>query len=339
MTRAFVLVGHGNPSGDVQIWSFDRETGALAPHATVPTGSSTSYLAFAPGGRFAYTTQNRSNRVTAFAVDAAAGTLRKLGDAAVPAASGEAEAGPAYASVDAHGRFLLVANYRGHNAVVFQLGDDGGIGPVVADVTPGKHAHCVVLSHDNRFAFVPCLGADRVAQFHFDETTGALAPNDPPAVPSARGAGPRHLAFAPDGARAYLINELDATLTAYDYHRAHGHLTPHATVPTLPEDYDGRRWAADIHVHPNGRFVYLSNRAHDSLGVFDAHSLALVQRIACGGKSPRNFALSPEGRFLLVANQDSGNLVCFSVDERSGRLEPRGEVTVAPSPYFVKIMG
>jgi 6-phosphogluconolactonase len=337
-----VYVGHGNATGDVMIFDFSPSSGTLAPVGTVSTGASTSYLAFAPGGRFAYTTQNRSNRVSAFAVEPN-GLLRKLGDAAVPAGPESTDAGPAYVSVDARGRFLLCANYRGHNVVVFQLNDDGGLGPVVTNVAPGKHAHCAVIAPGNRHVFVPCLGADLVAQFVFDQVTGALVPNDPPAVKTRAGAGPRHLAFAPQdrpGAdNVFLINELDATLGAYRYDRGRGVLEERATVATLPADYTGQRWGADVHVHPNGRFVYVSNRAHDSVAVFGTEDLALIQRVGCGGKTPRNFALDPSGRSLLVANQDGANLTLFAIDPETGHLHARGEQAVASNPYFVKIVG
>ena len=343
-----VYVGHGNPTGDIHIFDLDADRGALNLREVVSTGSPTSYFALHPTGRFAYTTQNRTDRVSAFAVDREigpkVGRLRKLGDVAVPPTRGAKEAGPAYVTVDARGQFLLVANYRGHNAVVFQLGDDGGIGPMVESVSAGEHAHCVRLAPDNRFAFVCHLGADLVAQYRFDQISGALGPQDPPVVRTAPGAGPRHLTFAPDGRRAFLINELDATLMSFDYDPAHGLLRAHACVPTLPEDYQGRRWGSDVQVRPDGRFVYVSNRAHDSLAVFalgddgdqDGGALRFVERVPCGGQTPRTFTLDPTGRLLLVANQDSGTVACFAIDPASGRLSPRGAVPVAASPYFVR---
>lgn len=339
MTTLHVYVGHGNPTGEIQILGFDPTTGALAPQVTVATGSSTSYLAFHPSGRFAYTTQNRSNRLGAFAITRDGG-LRAINDAAVPARPGEtgagpSDAGPAYVAVDARGRYLIAACYRGHNVVVFPLGDDGAIGPLVTNVSQGQHAHCVCIAPDNRQVFVPYLGSDLVAQHRFDEVTGALAPNDPPAVATARGAGPRHLTFAPDGRRAYLINELDATLVAFDYDAATGRLSQRAAVDSLPAGYGGRRWGADVRVHPSGRFVFVSNRAHDSVSVHDSETLGEIDRVSSEGKTPRNFTLDPAGRFLLVANQDSGNLVTFAIDPATGRLTRIGARAVADNPYYV----
>jgi 6-phosphogluconolactonase len=346
--RLFLTVGHGNPRGDIQILRFDPSAPAadqLSPHGLVSAGSSTSYIAFHPNGRLAYTTQNRADRVTAWAVDAQAGTLQRLGDAPVPATPGAASAGPAYVSVDRRGRFVLVANYRGHNVVVFALGDDGGMGAQMASVSSGQHAHCVVLSPDNQIAFSPYLGSDLVAQYRFGGqggNPGQLTPHDPPAVLTAPGAGPRHLIFSPNGQFAYLLNELDATLYGYRCDPQRG-LLECWRVATLPADYDGQRWSADLHVHPDGRTLYVSNRAHDSLTVFaldpGGGPPTAVQWVSCGGKSPRNFCVEPAGHFLFVANQDSANLVTFAIEASSGRLTQIAARAVADAPYFVQPLG
>jgi 6-phosphogluconolactonase len=340
--RLFVYVGHGNPSGDIEIFGFDAATGALTPRAVVASGSSTSFFALHPNRRFAYTTQNRSEHVSAFAVDAATGQLQPIGDAPVPPRGNEPEVGPAYVAVDASGRYLLVANYRGHNTVVFRLRDDGTIGPLTSNVTAGTHAHCVAIAPGNRHVFVPNLGNDVIAQYTLDAASGALIPNDPPTVASAPGAGPRHMVFAPNGQQAFVINELDATLSSFDYDPGRGVLAPLATVPTLPADYTGRRWSGDIQIHPNGRWLYVSNRAHDSLSAFEVsdrgRALTLLTRTPCGGTGPRNFTLDPAGRHLLVANQDSGNLVIFAIDPETGHISPRADHAVAPAPYFVRVI-
>ncbi len=168
-----------------------------------------------------------------------------------------------------------------------------------------------------------------------------LHPNDPPAVETPAGAGPRHLTFAPDGRRVYLVNELDASVMAFDYHPERGTLTARQRIDSLP-GYSGRRWAADIHVHPSGRFLYVSNRAHDSVAVFridpGTGALTLAGNPGSGGRSPRNFCLAPDGRFLVVANQDSGTLVTFAVDADSGLLRQVAERAVAPSPTFITIV-
>ncbi|HEY0710990.1 MAG TPA: lactonase family protein [Polyangia bacterium] len=338
----FAYVGHGNASGDIEIFAFDPATGALSERAVVPSRSSTSYFALHPNRRFAYTTQNRTDRVTAFAVDAASGLLTWLADAPVPPRGAEPEVGPTYVAVDKSGRYLLVANYRGHNTVVFRLGEEGTMGPLLSNVTAGTHAHCVALSPNNQHVFVPNLGADLIAQYRLDAETGALVPAEPPAVASAAGAGPRHLVFAPSGQQAFVNNELDATVTSFDYDSSRGTLTPLTTVATLPSDYDGRRWAGDIQIHPNGRWLYMSNRAHDSIAVFEVadrgRTLRLVTRTPCGGQTPRNFTLDPAGRHLLVANQDSANVVVFAIEQETGHLRQIADRPVAAAPYFVRVI-
>jgi 6-phosphogluconolactonase len=265
---------------------------------------------------------------------------------AVPAAAGAAQAGPAYLATDAGGRFLLAANYRGHNVVVFALHPDGRVGPVVQNVSHGQHAHLVRLTPDGGFALVPYLGSDLIAQYRFDPVHGALTPNDPPSVATPAGAGPRHLDFHPeqrDGVRhVFVINELDATLAAYALDVARGTLSERCRVDTLPRDYTGQRWAAHVAVAPSGRFVYVCNRAHDSLAVFawdgDSETLQLVQHLPCGGRTPRHFTLDRAGRFLLLVNQDSGNLAVFGVDQGSGRLAPHAVHPVGALPYFVGLV-
>jgi 6-phosphogluconolactonase len=341
--RLFLVVAQGNATGDIQSFALDPATAALGHPASVAAGSSSSFIAFAPDGRRAYTAQNRSDRLTAWAIAPDTGAFERLGDAPVPPApGGTGQVGPAYVSVDRSGRFVLVANYRGHNAVVFALAADGSLGPLVANVSAGQHAHCAIVSPDNRIVFVPNLGSDLVAQYRFDDRSGHLMPQDPPAITTAPGSGPRHLTFAPDGRRAYLLTELDASLYGYDYDAGRGTLAELWRVPTLPADYDGRRWGADLHVHPEGRTLYVSNRAHDSLTVFALDPAGgpptVTQRIASGGQSPRNFTLDPAGRFLFAANQDSGNLVTFAIDAGTGRLTQIATQPVGDAPYCVRVL-
>jgi 6-phosphogluconolactonase len=336
-----VYVGHSNPTGDILLFHMNPATADLTPVDTIPTGSSSSFLAVDPTRRFLYATQNRSDQLSAFALEPATGRPTFLGRVPVPPGPDATEAGPSYLRVDATARFVLCANYRGHNTAVFAREASGRLGQLVQSLSHGKHAHAVVLSPDNRFAFVPYLGSDKVMQYRFDDRTGALGPNDPPFVATAPGAGPRHLTFHPDGVRAYLVNELDATVMAFDYDPRQGTLQERQCLDSLP-GYTGRRWGADIHVHPRGRFLYVSNRAHDSLTLFHIHpatgALALVGQTPSGGRSPRSFCLDPAGRFLLAAHQESGNLVTFAIDSDSGRLEPLSDRAVAASPTFIDIV-
>jgi 6-phosphogluconolactonase len=206
----------------------------------------------------------------------------------------------------------------------------------------GPHPHSIVVDPGNRFALVPDLGADKVFVYRFNETSGALAPNNPPAAAVAPGSGPRHLAFHPNGRLAYLINELSSTVTAFRWDPERGLLSEFQTVKTLPDGFAGPSAAAEIVVHPNGRFLYASNRGHNSVAVFaierDSGSLKLVELVPTEGKMPRNLAFDPSGRWLLVANHDSDNAVLFSVDDRTGRLAQHGEPIHAPNPYCIRFL-
>jgi 6-phosphogluconolactonase len=337
----FAYLGCGNATGDILVFAVDPATGGLIHTSTTPSGSSTSYAAFHPSGRWLYTTQNRADLVSAFTIDPATGALTPLNQIPVPAADPAAASGPAHLEVDATGRFLLVANYRGHNVVVFPLAPDGQIGAPLQSLPDGRNAHSVWLDPTNRFAFVPYLGSDRVGQYRFDAQTGRLTPNDPPAVETAPGAGPRHLAFHPSGQWAYLINELDSTVYAYAYDQTRGTLTERQRLSTLPAGYEGRRWSSELHVTPSGAHLFASNRAHESLARFAIDQgtglLTLLGHEDVRGQTPRNFALDADGRFAYVANQDSANLVTFAIDDARGTLAHVASTPTPPTPYYVSL--
>jgi 6-phosphogluconolactonase len=342
MNNLLIHVASGDAAGSIRTYRMDPSDAALQLASTALAGSSTSFLAWHPSRRFLYAAQNRADRLTSFAVVPRTGALARLNDVPIEAKVGSETAGPAYLTVDRSGTYLLAANYRGHTVVVHTLGPDGSIGPMVHSVSDGRHAHLVRLDASNRFAFVPYLGTDAIAQYRFDAKTGRLSPNDPALVATTPGAGPRHLDEHPNGHWVYVVNELDATVTAYDYEPRTGILSPFQTLSALPDDYTGRRWAADIHVAPGGQFLYASNRAHDSIAVFaiDPHDghLAAVACEDAHGRTPRSFAIDPEGRWLLVAHQDSGTIVAFDLDAASGRLHRPRVVAECEAPYFVGIV-
>jgi 6-phosphogluconolactonase len=206
------------------------------------------------------------------------------------------------------------------------------------------HAHGIYLDAPNRFAFVPDLGLDRIMIYRFDPAAHSLGAIDPPAFAAVKpGAGPRHFAFHPNGRFAYVINELDSTITAFTYDAARGTLAEAQTVPTLPADFKGRSTTAEIAVHANGKFIYGSNRGHDSIAVFAVDALTgkltCIQHEPTQGKTPRNFALDPTGAFLLAANQDSDNVVVFRLEARSGRLTPAGSSIEVGAPVCVAFLG
>jgi 6-phosphogluconolactonase len=249
-------------------------------------------------------------------------------------------------SLDATNRFLAVANYGGGNVVLYPVGEDGMIGEASSNIQhqgkgvnperqEGPHAHATVFSPDNRFIFVADLGLDEVKTYTFD--TGKLELHS--TFKTKPGAGPRHLEFHPNGKHAFIINELDTTVVLVRYEK--GAFTEVQTLQTLPSDYTGQRWAAAIHVSPNGRNVYVSNRTHDSIAVlsFDAPNerLELMQHIPSGGTIPRDFSLDPTGKLLITAHQNSHDLYSFWVDE-TGRLEPTGHRLELGSPVCVKML-
>ena len=193
----------------------------------------------------------------------------------------------------------------------------------------------VTPSPDNRLVIVCDLGLDKIFTYALDPAAAKLTPANPPFVVTAPGAGPRHFKFGPDGKHAYAINEMGGTITAYDYDATRGALTTRQTVPTLPADFNGENTCAEIRVHPNGKFLYGSNRGHDSIAVFAINAatglLTPVEIVLSGGKTPRNFALSPDGAWLVCAHQDSNNLTVFRVDPGTGRLTPTASTANVPA--------
>ena len=342
----------GAKSKGIYLSTFDPATGSLSSPVLAAEIRSPSFLALHPTGRFLYAVNEINNfqgepggAVTAFAIDPATGLLRQLNQAST------LTDGPCHLVVDSTGQNVLAANYGGGSVVVIALEPDGRLGAHGSSIQhrgssvnpqrqQGPHAHGIYLDAANRFAFVPDLGLDRVMIYRFDAAAHSLAPIDPPPYAAVKpGAGPRHFAFHPNGRFAYVINELDSTITAFSYDAARGRLTELQTVPTLPTEFKGQSSTAEIAVHPNGRFLYGSNRGHDSLAVFAIDSatgkLTFVQHEPTQGKTPRNFALDPTGAFLLAANQGSDNVVVFRIDAGSGKLSPTGKTIEVGAPVCV----
>jgi 6-phosphogluconolactonase len=254
-------------------------------------------------------------------------------------------------AIDQTGQFALVANYSSGSASILPVQEDGSLGEA-SDFKQhqgfgpnerrqqGPHAHSVTLSPDNRFAFVADLGIDRMMIYQLDLDKGKLIPNDPPWAETYPGAGPRHFAFHPNGRYAYIINELGSSVSAFAYDAARGSLRELQTLSTLPERFKGRNTCADVHISADGKFLYGSNRGHDSIALFSIDSstgtLAAIGHESTRGKTPRNFGLDPSGSFLLAANQDTNNVVAFSVDQETGLLSPTGHQIEVPAPVCVK---
>jgi 6-phosphogluconolactonase len=284
--------------------------------------------------------------VSAFAIERGTGNLRLLNEQATQGAD------PCHLTLDRKGRTLLVANYTGGSITTLPLRSDGTLGMAsdvkqhegssIKEQQKGPHAHCIILDAAERYALAADLGIDKVMIYRFDPATGKITPGKQPWAELQQGAGPRHLTLHPNGKYLYVINELDSTLTAFKYNGATGTLSLIETVSTLPSDFSGVSYCADVRVSPSGRFIYGSNRGHNSIVVFEidqsSGKLTPLEHVSTEGKWPRNFNIDPGGRFLLVANQHTDNVVTFSIDGRSGRLKPTGQVTEIPVPVCLKFL-
>ena len=327
---------------------FDTDTGALTQPRFLTEAVEPAYFVIHPDGRHLYTCNSGSpGGVSAYEIDRATGQLTLLNKE--PSGGGDAS----YVCLDQTGRFVLVANYEGGNIAVFALQPDGRIGGRTAfaqhtgsSVDPKRqthaYAHSIIVDPTNRFALVADLGLDRLFVYRFDEKNGSLRPNDPPFATVRPGSGPRHVKFHPNGRWVYLISEMGCTVTAFNWDSDHGALTEFQTISTLPADFKGASTCAEIKVHPNGRFLYGSNRGHDSLAVFAIDSttgrLAPLEYVSTRGKIPRNFTFDPTGRWILCTNHGSDNAVVFRVDATTGRLTPTGQPVSVPSPVCERFL-
>jgi len=333
----------------------DAHAGALVLDGIIEGVRNSSYLAFGPKRRFLYCVNEfkefegqASGAVSAFAIDPDTGDLTFLN---MKASHGT---DACHLTVDATGRFLLVANFASGSVCVLPINDDGSLqeaSQVIqhegSSVDPkrqtGPHAHAVTLDKANRYLLVPDLGMDKVMIYAFDATIGRLTPNPAqPFLPTRPRAGPRQMVMHPEGPFAYLINELDSTMTACRYAAGTGSLTELQTLSTLPDGFDGQSTCAEVQIAPSGRILYGSNRGHNSIVIFaidpDAGTLTLVGHESTRGETPRNFEVSPTGEFLAAANQDSDNVVMFRVDPETGKLTATGNVVEAGTPICVRFM-
>jgi 6-phosphogluconolactonase len=331
-------------AGSKEILSFamDRDSGELdpveriaVPGTTVPSPTSMP-LAVDPGRRFLFAAlRSPPFPVSSFAIDPENGRLAHLGTAPLPDSM-------AYIVVDRGGRFLLSASYPGAKLAINPIGADGRIGvATTALLATRPKAHCVVVDVSNRYVYCTNLGADIIMQLRFDASRGTLAPNEPAAISTRVGAGPRHLAFHPNERFLYLLNETDATLGAYAVDRDNGTLTHLQTVPGLPSDFAGKPSAADLHVTPDGRFLYASERATSTLAGFRidpwAGTLSFVGRTPTE-TTPRGFAIDPRGRFLAAAGLASNKMTVYAIDPNRGDLAEVGRYKQGAMPNWIEIV-
>jgi 6-phosphogluconolactonase len=325
----------GTATGAVSIYRFDRTSGSLVLQSRVEAGGLLSFLATDSKHRFLYAADEEQKVLRSFKLDAVAGTVS-------PIATRATDTGPVYVKVTADDAHILAAQFNGGKTEVFPLDAVGGIGERSSVAASGAESHSVYLSNDERFAFVAGRASDRITQFAFDTKAGTLGAQG--STPQPKGAGCRHMAFASDGQHAYLINEFQNTLAAFSYDAAKGKLKQFQTVPTLPAGFSGKSSAADIHLHPNGRFLYATNRPADGNGLVAAYQigadggLTLVEHESTLGRVPRNFVLTADGSRLVVGNQESKSIVTFSVDSETGALTKLAEATLDVKPFFVAFL-
>lgn len=344
----------GARSKGIYAYRMDLTSGSLSPLGLAAESANPTFLAIHPNRRFLYAANEigefagkKSGAVSAFALDPETGKLTLLNQ--ISSGGG----GPCHLVVDAAGKNVLVANYGGGSVAVLPVEGDGRLREASAfiqhegsSVNPqrqeGPHAHGVALDAANRFAYVTDLGLDRIMTYKFDAPTGAMTAHDVPWTAIKPGAGPRHFVFGLRERFAYVINELDSTVTGFACEVTGGVLKEVQTVSTLPAGFKGENSTAEVEVHPSGRFLYGSNRGNDSIAVFAVDSatgrLALVEHQPTRGKVPRNFGIDPTGAFLLAANQGSDNVVVFRINRKTGGLAPTGDVIDVGAPVCVKFV-
>lgn len=337
----------------IYLYRLDLGDGSLKQAGTTEGVVNPSYLTIDRVRRRLYAVNEvdeyegvKGGAVSAFEIEPKSGALRLINRRSSKGGS------PCYVTAADSGRFVLVANYMGGNVAVLPVSGDGSLGEATQVVQfkgsgPNRerqeapHAHSVLLDPANEFAYACDLGTDRVMAYRFVRGSGRLTPAEQASVSLKPGAGPRHMDFTPNGRFAYVLNELDATITVFERFRATGALKVLETIPTLPADFKGQNTSADIHVAPGGNFLYCSNRGHDSVAAFRIDPatgrLTLIGHTPTGGKTPRNFVIDPTGAFLLAANQNSDSVVTFHIDPRTGALRPTGHGAEVPAPVCLKL--
>jgi 6-phosphogluconolactonase len=340
-----------NGSKGIYRYDFDPATGQLTPAGLAAEAVNPSFLTIHPTGKYLFAVgefdgpQGKATGVSSFHIDSKTGLLTLIGGRP---SGGDA---PCHVAIDQTGKDVIVANYGSGHQAVLEVKPNGELMGPVHVVRPeghgpdrkrqeGPHAHCAVFDAANRHVAVADLGTDTVWVYAFSPAAGMLGPGST-TYRTAPGAGPRHLDFHPDGKRAYLINELNSTLSALDYDPDKGVLTERQTVSTLPAGWKGNSTCAEVFVHPSGKFVYGSNRGHDSIAAFAIApdgKLRLVGHQGEGVKTPRNFAIDPSGKWMIVANQDGNSLVVFKIDRQTGALISTGVRADVGGPVCVKFL-
>jgi 6-phosphogluconolactonase len=348
----------GSAAGDrnpgVYVSRLDLKTGALSRADLVGQAKHPSFLAIHPNQKFLYAISEVTDAdgkpaggVSAFALDRKTGKLNLLNQ------QSSRGAGPCHINIDKSGRTALVANYSGGSVTALPIAADGTLKPASsvirhegASINPDRqkepHAHSINVDSAGKFVFAADLGIDKVLVYRLDAEKGVLAPNDPPSVSVTPGVGPRHFTLLPGERFAYVINEIGNTITAFRYDSKKGTLMPIQEISTIPEGYKETTHTAEVVAHPSGKFLYGSNRGHDSIAIFavDGETGRLIAKghHPTGGKTPRNFAIDPTGQFLLAENQASHSIVVLRIDQKTGALSDTGHKLEVGSPVCVRMV-
>ena len=354
--KVWVFVGTytGPKSKGIYRYELDTATGKLGGGEVAAESTSPSFLAIDPKRRFLFSVNEvsdfrgrKSGAVSSFALDPKTGKLTSINQQSTV---GD---GPCHIVADRTGTHVLLANYGGGSVAVLPYDGDGKLAAASCFVQhkgsgpnnrrqEAPHAHSINLDAAGRFAAAADLGLDKVYVYKYDPEKGVLTPNDPPFTTTAPGAGPRHFAFHPSAPFAYVCGEMDSTVTAFRYDAEKGTLTKLQTLSTLPEGGKPGNSTAEVQVHPSGKFVYVSNRGHDSIAGFtvDAKTgeLTPAGRQGDGIKVPRNFGIDPSGKWMLVASQDGDNIAVFAIDPETGALKPTGTKVNVGTPVCVKFV-
>jgi 6-phosphogluconolactonase len=353
--RVFVGTYTGGDSISKGVYSceFDAETGKLSDPVLAAELINPSFLAIHPSGKYLYAVNEVSEgpgrgngAVTALTINAD-GTLTKINH---QASEGGA---PCHCNVDSTGTNLLIANYGGGNVAVYPISEDGSLKPVSCNIQhegssvdksrqQAPHAHSINVSSDNKFAYAADLGLDKIMIYKLDVAAHTLSPAKQPAALVTPGGGPRHFSIHPSGKFAYTNNEITLVVTGFSRNQEDGSLKAIQEISTIPAGFEGRKSTAECLVHPSGKFLYVSNRGHETITAYtidqESGLLTYVENEPTGGKEPRNFFIDPSGKWLLAENQNSDTVYVFSIDQQTGELKPTGDFVTVGRPVCIRMV-